>query len=194
MSRIGRPYRAAAVRDTGVLEVPSPMPPWIREALVHGAILSAFMGVLIGASLWQNPKIWTNSSPPAIRAQVGPIDSRTRRQKSMWGAVMVVGLLLIFGRLAVRVASLHGGEPPFLTTAAAACIGFQVFNLFDAAVIDIGLAVFQPRWAMVPGVDTTSLRDPRWHLKSFFVGAVMGFPFGLLVAGLDALARAIMGR
>lgn len=38
------------------------------------------------------------------------------------------------------------GEAPFLTTAAAACVSFQVFNLFDAAVVDIGLTVFQPRW------------------------------------------------
>ncbi len=167
------------------------MPPWIREALVHGAILSAFMGALIGASLWQNPKIWANSAPPAIRAQVGPIDRRTRRQKSMWGVVMLAGLVLIFGRLVVRVASQSGGEAPFLTTAAAACVSFQVFNLFDAAVIDIGLTVFQPRWAMIPGVDTSSLRDPRWHIKNFLIGAVMGVPFGLLVAGLGRLARVV---
>lgn len=169
------------------------MPEWIVEALVHGAVLCASMGALIGASLWHDPKIWLNDAPPAIRAQVGPIDAHTKRRKSAWSVVMLLALVLVFARLLARVAALHQGQLPFVEATLAALICFELFNLFDALVIDLGLALFRPRWAMLPGVDTSSLRDVRWHVRNFLLGALMGLPFALLVAGLGVLVLALLG-
>jgi hypothetical protein len=160
------------------------MSPWLQEALLHGALLCAYMSVIIFGSLRQNPRIWQQDYPPEVRARLEPQDARTRRQKAAWSVGMLVGLVLVFGRLVVRVEELSGGEAPFVLMAGAAYVCFQVFNLFDAVVIDLGLAVWRPSWALIPGVDTRALGDWRWHVRNYLVGVAVGVPFSLLVAGL----------
>lgn len=164
---------------------------WIREAFIHGGALCVFMSLIIFASLRQNPMMWANSAPPAIRAQIGPMDARTKRQKSMWGIVMFVGLVLIFSRLTVRVIEQYKDGYPGWPVFASALICFEMFNLFDALILDIGLAVFQPRWAMPPGVDMSALRDPKWHFRAFLLGTFLGIPFAGIVAGIAWFVRAI---
>ncbi len=157
----------------------------IRMGLVWGAALSAFMGALIWASLKQNPLIWAGDAPPDVRARIGALDERTKRQKRSWGVVMVVGLVALFGSLAWRTFPL-GLAPTFV----AAFLCFQTFNLFDALVIDLGLVVLKPAWAFPPGTaDSPSYRDVRWHLGNWLKGFAGGAVFAALVTGVSALAR-----
>jgi hypothetical protein len=160
------------------------MSPWLQEALLHGALLCAYMSIIVFGSLRHNPRIWLQDYPPEVRAQAGPMDERTRRQKAAWGVAMLVGLLLIFGRLVSRVQAHAGGEAPFALIAQAAYVCFQVFNLFDAVVIDLGLLLLRPRWALIPGVDLKALEDWRWHVRNYLVGVALGIPVSLLVAGV----------
>jgi hypothetical protein len=167
------------------------MTQWVREAFLHGGALCVFMSFIVIASLRQNPLIWVHDAPPAIRAQIGPIDERTKRQKSMWVIVMFVGLVLIFSRLTVRVVEQYKDGHPGWRVFVSALICFELFNLFDALILDIGLAVFQPRWAMLPGVDMSALRDPKWHVRAFILGSFLGFPFAGIVAGIGWLVHAL---
>ena len=160
------------------------MSSWIREALVHGGALCVFMGVTIAASLWHNPKIWVHSAPPAVREQVGPIDEQTKRQKNAWGVVMLVGLVAILSHLIARVNAAANDGYSFEWVFLAVFVCFEVFNLFDALVIDVSLVVFEPKWAMIPGIDTTALRDPKWHFQAFLKGLIMGAPFAAMVTGI----------
>lgn len=157
----------------------------IADALVHGAVLCAFMSVIIFGSLWQDPRIWTASLPVDARNLAGPIPPRTQRRKRAWSILMLIGMCAIFGHLASRT-----GDEGFSSTAAAAFIAFQLYNLFDAVVIDLGLVIFRPRFAIVPGTEEAAgFRDPRWHLANYLKGVVFGVVFALLVAAIDAAVR-----
>ena len=151
----------------------------IRFGLLYGAGLCAFMGALIYASLRQNPYIWLSDAPRDVQARIGPVDARTKRQKRAWGLVMAIGLVGLFGALAWQV-----WPSGALATFVAAYVCFQTFNLFDALVIDIGLVVLKPPWALPPGSeDSPSYRDPVWHLVNYGKGVVLGVPFAGVVCG-----------
>lgn len=155
----------------------------LSAALLHGVVLCLVMSVIIFASLYQNPKIWVKSSPPDVRAFVGPMDPTTEKQRRTWGVLMMLSLIVIFGHLAQSVAALSPSV--FWTVFWASYVCFQVFNLFDAVVIDLGLVLLKPKWAFLPGTaELPGLTDPKWHIKNYFVGVVIGAPFSLMVAGL----------
>lgn len=157
----------------------------LEHGLWHGAALSAAMGVLIAASLKQDPMIWARSAPRDVQEKVGPPSPETLRRKRGWGVVLVVILAGVFGHLAVTLVRASPAGFPAWDVALASWVAFQVFNLFDAVVIDLGLVVFKPRWAFVPGTeDLPGLRDARWHLVNYLKGFVGGFVFAGLVTGL----------
>lgn len=160
------------------------MSSWIRETLVHSGALCVFMGVTIAASLWHNPKIWVHDAPLAIREQVGPIDEQTKRQKNAWGVIMLVGLVAILSHLIARVNAAVHERYSFEWVFLAVFVCFELFNLFDALIIDVTLAVFQPKWAAIPGIDMSALRDPKWHFQAFLKGLIMGVPFAAIVTAI----------
>lgn len=152
----------------------------ILLGLWYGALLSATMSALVLVSLRQNPRIWLHDAPPDVRARLGPVDARTRRQRAAWAGVMLIGLVAIFAALAARTAALG----PWATFVAA-YVCFETFNLFDALVIDLGLIVFRPRWAFPPGAeDSPAYSDPRWHLRNWLIGVLLGLPVAGLVAAI----------
>ncbi|MBL8920993.1 MAG: hypothetical protein JNJ54_19170 [Myxococcaceae bacterium] len=157
----------------------------LEHGLWSGAALSAAMGALIAASLKQDPMIWSRSAPRDVQERVGPPSPETLRRKRGWGVVLVVILAAVFGHLAVTLVRASPGAFPAWDVAVASWVAFQVFNLFDAVVIDLGLVVFKPRWAFVPGTEQLpGLRDVRWHVLNFAKGFVGGFVFAGLVTGL----------
>lgn len=152
----------------------------IRVGLEHGVVLSAAMSLLVAGSLRQDPMIWARSSPPDVQAFVGPPSPASRRRRKAWAVVMLCVLVVVFGHLAREV-----GPGETLGVAIAAWITFQLFNLYDALVIDLGLVLLQPRWAFVPGTENLpGLRDPRWHVRNYVKGFVGGFVFAGMVAGV----------
>ncbi|MCB9639238.1 MAG: hypothetical protein H6727_10140 [Myxococcales bacterium] len=157
--------------------------------LTFGGWLSLFMGSLIFLSLRQNPLIWINDAPPDVRKRVGPVDKKTKRQQKIWGLIMLSGVALLFGVLAWP---LRHQSPWIVFFASYVC--FQTFNLFDALVIDLGLVIFRPSWAFPKDLgDSPTYRDPRWHLKNWLTGVVMGVPFAFVVAVLCWIAARFLG-
>jgi hypothetical protein len=161
----------------------------IVVGLTHGAALSVFMTALVVASLKRNPRIWQGDAPKAVQALLPPVDAATRAQKRRWATLLFVGLIAIFGHLAwtLRVPGPLGipKEQGFTATFLAALIAFELFNLVDAVVIDLGLVFAGPRWAFPEGAyGHPAFRDPRWHLVNFLKGAAGGFPFAAIVAGI----------
>jgi hypothetical protein len=158
--------------------------------LQWGAGFCLFMGVLIYASLRQNPLIWLGDAPKEVQQRFGPPDERTRRQRRGWALVMGAGVLAIFTTLAVRTAPLGGWAVALATLTC-----FELFNLFDALVIDVGLVVFKPSWAFPPGAaDSPAYRDVRWHLTNWLKGAAGGFVVAGLVTGLTLVAQWLTSR
>lgn len=159
----------------------------LQLGLVHGLVLSLLMTGLVVASLRQDPLIWLRSSPRDVQAKVGPPPAASVRRRRGWGAVLLVILLGTFGHLASAL------PRPFAPGSywVASWIAFQVFNLYDALVIDLGLVFFGPDWAFAPGTRALpGLRDPRWHVGNYLKGLVGGFVFATLATGLAWLALA----
>ena len=155
----------------------------LQIAVEHALLLCAFMSVVIAGSLRHDPRIWQHDAPKVLQDQLGPISEATRRRRSAWAAVMVVGLVAMFAGLMARV------DGDFGDRMLAALITFELFNLYDAVVIDILLLlVWEPAWAYPPGMrGHPALRDPRFHLGNFVKGALGGIPFSALVAGIASL-------
>lgn len=160
----------------------------IVPALVHGGWLCAWMAFVILGSLRHDPRIWQGDAPRALQELLGPPPPRTRRRKLVWGVLMLVGLVGLSAHLMGEVAALPGGAglgPRML----AAYVMFEVFNLFDAVVIDVGvILVWAPEWAFAPGTrGHPALRDWRFHVRAYLVGVAAGVPFAAIVAGIATL-------
>jgi hypothetical protein len=165
----------------------------VEEGLKHGAILCAAMTVIVIGSLRHDPMIWVKSGPPDLQALLGPPSKESLRRKKAWGAAMLVVLLGVFGSLAHVVLQLPGAS--LWDVALAAWIAFQVFNLFDAVVLDVGLVVWKPSWAFLPGTaDLPGLRSVKWHLKNWLKGFAGSFAFAALVAGVTWALLQISGH
>lgn len=161
------------------------MPVSVQIGLIHGAVLCGLMTALIAFTLWWDPMIWSRSGPKDLQALVGPPSAATARRKRAGGVVMMVILVAVFGHASVEVMARSTGGFPAFEVALAAWIAFQCFNLWDAVVIDVGLVVFKPRWAFIPGTESLpGFREVRWHVVNYLRGFVGGFVFAGLVTAV----------
>lgn len=158
----------------------------LRAGLVDGALLSAFMTLVVLGSLRHDPRIWTDDAPPALREQLGPMPRETVRRKWAWGVVMLIGLIAISTHLMITGLPAEAG---FVERALVSYVMFETFNLYDAIVLDIGvILLWAPQWAFVPGTRRhPALLDWRFHVRAFLTGVVAGVPFSLVVAGCWAI-------
>lgn len=164
--------------------------PVLTAALIHGALLCAWMTLVILGSLRHDPRIWQDDAPKPIQALLGPMPASTRRRRAGWGLVMVVGLVGLSVQLMTAGLPATTGIPDRLL---AAYLMFELFNLYDALVIDVGLILlWAPDWAFVPGTKGhPALRDWKFHLRAWLIGVVAGVPFAGIVVGIWAALRVI---
>jgi hypothetical protein len=162
----------------------------LPTALIHGALLCAWMTFVVLASLRQDPRIWQNDAPKPMQELLGPMPDASRKRARIWGLVTFVGLVAISVHLMVAGVPSEAG---FGARVLAAYVMFELFNCYDALVIDIGvILLWAPDWAFAPGCKGhPALRDWRFHLRAFAIGVFAGVPFALLVAGLWAAAAAL---
>jgi hypothetical protein len=164
------------------------VPAILTAALVHGALLCAWMTFIVLASLRHDPRIWTDDAPKALQALLGPIPPESRRRRTWWGTVMLVGLVGISAHLMTT------GIPytaSIWERLLATYVMFELFNLYDAIVLDIGvILLWAPEWAFVPGTRRhPSLLDWKFHVRAFLIGVVIGVPFAGIVVGIWAALR-----
>ncbi|MFO7567403.1 MAG: hypothetical protein R6X02_32470 [Enhygromyxa sp.] len=164
--------------------------PVLTAALIHGALLCAWMTFVILGSLRHDPRIWQDDAPKVIQAQLGPLPASTRRRRAVWAVVMLIGLVGLSGHLMTAGLPAEAGIPQRLL---AAYLMFELFNLYDALVIDIGVLLWwAPDWAFPPGFKGHSaLRDWSFHLRAFGIGVLAGVPFAGLVVGIWAGLRVV---
>jgi hypothetical protein len=160
----------------------------ISRVLTDGTLLSLAMGAIIIASLVYNPRIWLQDYPEAVRKLVPPLNDAEKRAQR----VMMVPFLLLFlvgpylSTTALRAE--NGGLLPFAVAYLNTFLVLNIFNLFDAVVIDLlMLTVVKPRFMILPG---TTLADYGWmydwgmHLRNYLKGvvgaAVLALPITLV--------------
>lgn len=158
------------------------------QVLTDGLLLSAVVGVIIMISLFVNPRIWRHDYPEAIRVKIPPLNALEKRQRAVFAVLFMggtVGLTLFFG---LQLREQQGGALSFLTIFVHLYLVFNIFNLFDAVVLDyLFLGLLRPKFALVPEIAGMEhvLMDTRLHitnyLKGIIFGAVFSLPLALLV-------------
>lgn len=158
--------------------------------ITDGLILSLAIGVVILGSLYANARLWLQDYPAEIRAKVPPL---SRAEKRMQGLVMVLFLGVGFGAIAwsfSRLEAANGGNLPFLAAYANAFVMLNIFNLFDAVVIDwLIIAVMQPKFVELPGAENMGHLYRNWalHIQNYFKGVVICAILSLVIALLTQL-------
>lgn len=162
----------------------------LTAALVHGALLCAWMTFIVLASLRHDPRIWQDDAPKPLQALLGPMPAATRRRRAAWAMLMLLGIVGLAAHLMIAGMPAQADLGDRLL---AAFVMFELFNLYDAVVLDVGvLLLWAPDWAFVPGTkDHPSLRDWKFHVRAFLIGVLAGVPFAGIVAGTWAAFRVI---
>jgi hypothetical protein len=113
-----------------------------------------------------------------------PLTPREKRDRNL---LAVLVLVVMFGGLGLSVVQLraaNGGSVPFVTAYLHAFLVANIFNLFDAVVLDLLLiALWQPKFVLMPGTEDMGhlLRDwsehGRNYLKSIVFSTIIALPF-----------------
>ncbi|MCC7361918.1 MAG: hypothetical protein IT317_20710 [Anaerolineales bacterium] len=159
----------------------------LQHSLIYGLILSGGLIVIMIVSYAWKPAIWADDYPPDIRARVGPLDERGKRQKLV---VAVPFFIFIIAVLAAAVRGLPASlTPNFATVFVTGFLVVLVFNLVDLIVLDwLYFIVWQPRWLILPGTQgLAGYRDLGFHVRGFFKGLGFCLVAALLTAGIHAL-------
>jgi hypothetical protein len=155
----------------------------IERALIDGLLLSLGLTVIIIGSMIYNARLWLNDYPREIQAKVPPLTQEEKRQRGVLALLFLI-LMLAIPFLSTRQLRIdNGGTLPFVTAYLHTFVILQVFNLFDAAVIDLGLAFTQPKFMILPGTEAMGYlyRDWGMHFKNFVKGIVICAVGSLLI-------------
>lgn len=148
----------------------------LSRVLVDGTILSLAMGALIVGSLIYNARLWLQDYPESMRQRVPPItEDEKRTQKLLMLPFLLFMLLIPFLSTRAQIAA-AGDSLPFLSAYLNTFLVLNVFNLFDAVVIDLLLLTFvKPAFAILPGTEDLvhEFRDWGVHLRNYLKGIVM---------------------
>lgn len=163
----------------------------LERILIDGSLLSLAMGIIIFGSLIYNARLWLQDYPADIRAKVPP---NTPQEKRLQRLLMIPFLLVMVG---VPVYSTYllrqenGGTISFLSAYLNVFFVLNLFNLFDAVVIDLLIGTFmKPKFAVIPGAEGMEylFRNWGWHLANYLKGigfcTVFSLPLALVAQAL----------
>ncbi len=162
----------------------------LERVLIDGALFTFALTVLVLGSLTYNPRLWLHDYPEEIRVLQAPLTNGERRTRN----ILVVLMLTILGGLFVssfQLKAANGGTIPFLTAFTHVYLIFNIFNLFDAVVIDwFILMVLKPRFMLLPDVDSWMpvFHNPSLHITNYLKGVIGG----VVLAGIIALITVIL--
>jgi hypothetical protein len=162
----------------------------LQRLLVDGTLYTLSLSALVIGSLAYNARLWMHDYPAEIRALQPPL---TRAEKRAQYVLMILLLVIMVGgpllsNIALKAA--NGGTLSFLSAFLNAFILFNAFNLFDAVVLDILLAVvLKPRFMLLPGSESRMhlYRDWDVHLRNYVKGVIGGTILSLAVAAISML-------
>lgn len=161
----------------------------LPQILVDGLILSLVISVVILGSLYANARLWLQDYPPEMRAKVPPL---TRREKTAQYVVVVLFLAAAIAALyysSSRLLAANGGTVTFLTAFIHVALVLNIFNLWDAVVLDyLLLARMKPHFAILPGTEGMEYLFEDWgmhirnYLKGIIICTVLSIPAALIIA------------
>ncbi|MBZ0292823.1 MAG: hypothetical protein K8L99_09710 [Anaerolineae bacterium] len=161
----------------------------LAEAVRDGLLLSLALSVVIVVSLYVNPRVWIQDFPEAVRRIAPPLSPVEKRQRAFFGVLFIgtiVGGIIV---IALNLRAQLGGSVSFLTLYVYLWLVANIFNLFDAIVLDyLWLGLAQPKFAMPPemrGMESTLL-DKRMNIINYLKGIVfctiLPLPFAFILA------------
>jgi hypothetical protein len=122
----------------------------LERILIDGALFILVMGALVLLSLVVNPRIWLQDYPTALRQLAPPLTSREKRQRSLFALPLLLGFIVIPYLSTRAFASAVGESANFLTFYLHAFALFNLFNLFDAVVLDwLFLGMLRPKALLI---------------------------------------------
>lgn len=159
---------------------------FLERILTDGLLLVIVIGAIILGSLYANPRLWLQDYPKAIRAKVPPNTPQEKRIQKILTVLFLgsaVGILYYSG---TQLKTANGGTLSFLTAWLHTFILFNIFNLFDALVIDyLFLTLMKPSFMILPGTtlaEYTIFNDWRLHVGNYLKGVILGAVFSLPIA------------
>lgn len=161
-----------------------------KRVLIDGSLLCAVMGILIFGSLYLNPRLWLQDYPKEMQAKTPPLTPREQWARAVFAVTI---MLLVVGIPFLSVRQLRadtGGSITFLLAFVNTYLVFQMFNLFDAVVIDfLVLTLMKPKFAVLPGAEGMEYlyHDWRMHVRNYLKGVIIGLVFCAPIAFLATL-------
>ena len=162
----------------------------LQHVVIDGLLLSLLLGALVMGSLVYNPRLWLQDYPKVVQAKVPPM---TQHEKRLQRLMIIPFLLLALGGpyLSVTlVKAANGGMISFPVAYLTAAGVLQVFNLFDAVVLDyLILTVMKPSFAIIPGTtrEESLVVGLEFQLRNFLKGIIITALLGLPIAFIGSL-------
>ena len=158
----------------------------IYKLIVDGLTLSILVSIVIGGTLWINPRIMLQDYPKDIQALAPP---KTPKEKQLSNLIGIPFLMLLvgfpfFSTLVLKQANTDNIS--FLLLLVNAFGVFWISNLWDLLVLDwlIG-CTFTPKFAIIPGTEgAAGYKDYAFHFRGFLIGTAQSVIIGLIVAGI----------
>jgi hypothetical protein len=148
---------------------------------VFGVVFSIAM-LIIGRV---NAEMILNDYPPDIRAKVGPMGEKTRKQANLASLPLLatLGLIVVLGLGQLRSLT---GELSLVNTFIVTTTIFQVWNLIDLVLLDwFLLMTLKPRFMILPGTEgMAGYSDYGFHFRKFLNGIVFTLILGVIVTAI----------
>lgn len=150
----------------------------------YGLTMSVLMVLLIGGSIYANPRLWVNDYPPDIRAKVPP---KTDAEKKASWLVGLPLLLVLFGLPAGGGYTFAQTYPELASFGNLFSTIFGIFlmgNFTDLLLIDWFMGCYlTPSFMVLPGTEgMAGYKNYAFHWRGFVVGAVLGVVYSLITA------------
>lgn len=159
----------------------------LERILIDGALFILVMGAIILTSLVVNPRIWLQDYPLALRQLAAPLSPGEKRQQIIFLIPLLLGFTVIPYLSTRAVASVMGESANFLTLYLHAFALFNLFNLFDAVVLDwLFLGLLRPKSLLIrEAVEHPELvMDNRKMVVDYFKGIIFCLVGALIIAGV----------
>jgi hypothetical protein len=154
----------------------------IQLGLLWGTIFGVVFSVAMLIIGFVNAEMILNDYPPDIRAKVGPMSEKTRKQANLASLPLLVtlGLIVVLGLGQLR--NLTGGLT-FLNTFIVTMIIFQTWNLIDLILLDwFLLMTLKPRFMILPGTEgMAGYSNYGFHFHKFLSGIIFTLILSVVV-------------
>ncbi len=159
----------------------------LERILIDGALLSVVMSILVLVSLIVSPRIWLGDYPEAIRKLAPPLNAEEKRIRALFMLPFLLAFIMIpFFSTRAFVDSL-GSEATFLSAFLHTFALLNIFNLFDAVVLDwLFIGLMHPKFALIPEAhgQKAILLDSRKLVSDWLKGVlIFCTTFALVIAG-----------